>query len=181
MKVALRTQQIIAEETNIPNVIDPLGGSYYVESLTNKFEAEVFKIIKKVDELGGAVAAIEEGYFQRAIADSAYTYAKRKGVGERVVVGVNKYVDPPEPPNIEIHKTDPAAERRQVERLRKAKTDRDNAKVNHLLGRLTAEISEPSKNIMPLTIELVKARASMGEIVQTLKKVFGTYAETPVF
>jgi methylmalonyl-CoA mutase N-terminal domain/subunit len=181
MKVALRTQQIIAEETNIPNVVDPLGGSYYVETLTNKFEAEVFKIIKKVDELGGAVAAIEEGYFQRAIAESAYSFAKRKGSGERVVVGVNKYGDPPEPPNIEIHKTDPATERRQVERLRNRKANRDNAKVNNLLAQLAVDISDPSKNVMPLTIDLVKAGASMGEIVQTLKKVFGTYVERPVF
>src|SRR5262249_13116560 len=181
MKVALRTQQIIAEETNIPNVVDPLGGSYYVETLTNKFEAEVFRIIEKVDQMGGAVAAIEKGYFQRAIADSAYTYAKRKEFGERVVVGVNKYVDPSERPNIEIHKTDPAAERRQVARLRDTKAERDNSRVNQLLAQLTNDVSDPSKNIMPVTIELVKARASMGEIVQHLKKVLGTYMETPVF
>jgi methylmalonyl-CoA mutase cobalamin-binding domain/chain len=181
MKVALRTQQIIAEETNIPNVVDPLGGSYYVETLTNKFEAEVFRIIKKVDEMGGAVAAIEEGYFQRAIADSAYSYAKRKESGERGVVGVNKYVDPPEPPNIEIHRIDPAAERRQVARVRKTKAERDNSKVNQLLAQLLNDASDASKNIMPVTIELVRARASMGEIVQHLKKVFGTYVETPVF
>jgi len=181
MKVALRTQQIIAEETNIPNVVDPLGGSYYVEALTNKFEAEVFRIIKKVDGLGGAVAAIEKGYFQAAIADSAYGYAKRKESGERVVVGVNRYVDPPEPPNIQIHKIDPVAERHQVERLRKTKTERDNSKVNQLLAQLAEDASDTSKSLMPVTIELVKARASMGEIVQYLKKVFGTYVETPVF
>src|SRR5215510_481807 len=116
MRMALRTQQIIAEETNVANVIDPLGGSYFVEALTNEYEAEVLRIIRKVDGLGGAVAAIEKGYFQAAIADSAYSHAKRKEFGERIVVGVNKYVDPPEPPNIQIHKTDPEAERRQIAR-----------------------------------------------------------------
>jgi methylmalonyl-CoA mutase N-terminal domain/subunit len=181
MKVALRTQQIIAEETNIPNVVDPLGGSYYVETLTNNFEAEVFRIIQKVDGLGGAVAAIEKGYFQAAIADSAYSYAKRKEFGERIVVGVNRYVDPPEPPNIQIHKTDPDVERRQIARLRKTRTERDNSKVNQLLDQLANDASDTSKSVMPATIELVKARASMGEIVQHLKKVFGTYLETPVF
>src|SRR5215467_13521790 len=181
MKVALRTQQIIAEETNISNVVDPLGGSYYVEALTNKFEAEVSRIIQKVDGLGGAVAAIEKGYFQAAIADSAYSYAKRKEFGERTVVGVNKYVDPPEPPNIQIHKIDPDVERRQIARLRKTRTDRDNSKVNQLLDQLANDASDTSKSVMPATIELVKARASMGEIVQHLKKVFGTYVETPVF
>jgi methylmalonyl-CoA mutase N-terminal domain/subunit len=162
-------------------VVDPLGGSYYVEALTNKFEAEVFRIIQKVDGLGGAVAAIEKGYFEAAIAESAYSYAKRKESGERVVVGVNKYVDPPQPPNIQIHKIDPAAERHQVERLRKTKTERDNSRVNQLLAQLAKDASDSSKNVMPATIELVKARASIGEIVQHLKKVFGTYVETPVF
>ena len=103
MKVALRTQQIIADETRVANVVDPLGGSYYVEALTNQIEAEVFSILKKVDDMGGAVRAIEEGYFQRAIAESAYLFAKRKTSGEQVVVGVNKYIDPPERASIDIH------------------------------------------------------------------------------
>jgi methylmalonyl-CoA mutase N-terminal domain/subunit len=181
MKVALRTQQIIADETNIPNVVDPLGGSYYVEALTNEMEAAVFGILKKVDEMGGTVRAIEQGYFQRAISESAYDFAKRKESGERVVVGVNKYVDPPEPVDIEIHKIDPATEENQIARLRKTKTQRDNVKVKQLLDRLAAEAADPSKNIMPITVDLVKARASMGEIVQCLRAVFGSYVETPVF
>ena len=181
MKVALRTQQIIADETNIPNVVDPLGGSYYVEALTNEMETAVFGILKKVDEMGGTVRAIEQGYFQRAISESAYDFAKRKESGERVVVGVNKYVDPPEPVDIEIHKIDPATEENQIARLRKTKTQRDNVKVKQLLDRLAAEAADPSKNIMPITVDLVKARASMGEIVQCLRAVFGSYVETPVF
>ena len=181
MKVALRTQQIIADETNIPNVVDPLGGSYYVEALTNQIEKAVFDILAKVDEMGGTVKAIEDGYFQRAIAQSAYDFAKRKGSGERVVVGVNKYIDAPEPANIEIHRADPTSEARQIERLRTTRMLRDNDQVDRLLNRLAAEAEDPSKNLMPVTVELVKARASMGEIVQRLRAVYGSYVETPVF
>ena len=181
MKVALRTQQIIADETRVANVVDPLGGSYYVEALTNEIERSVFDILKKVDELGGAVRAIEEGYFQRAIARSAYEYARRKGSGEQVVVGVNKYIDPPEPASIETHRTDPEAEARQIARLRQTRLTRNNEEVERVLNRLAAEAQDPSKNLLPVTIELVKARASMGEIVQRLRAVFGTYVEAPVF
>jgi methylmalonyl-CoA mutase N-terminal domain/subunit len=181
MKVALRTQQIIADETNIPNVIDPLGGAYYVETLTNQIEKAVFDVLKTVDDLGGTVKAIEDGFFQRAIAQSAYDFAKRKGSGDRVVVGVNKYVDPPEPANIEIHRIDPTSEARQIKTLRNVRMMRSNDQVERLLERLAAEAEDPSKNLMPVTIELVKARASMGEIVQRLKAVYGSYVETPVF
>jgi methylmalonyl-CoA mutase cobalamin-binding domain/chain len=181
MKVALRTQQVIADETNIPNVVDPLGGSYYVETLTNQIEDAVFRILDEVDKMGGTVKAIEDGYFQRAIAQSAYDFARRKGRGERVVVGVNKYVDPPEPANIEIHRIDPTSEARQKERLRTVRLLRNTAQVEALLDRLAAEAQDPAVNLMPVTIELVKARASMGEIVQRLRAVFGSYVETPVF
>jgi methylmalonyl-CoA mutase N-terminal domain/subunit len=181
MKVALRTQQIIAEETRVPNVVDPLGGSYYVEALTNQIEAAVFDILRKVDEMGGTIRAIEEGYFQRAISQSAYEYAKRKESAKQAVVGVNKYVDPPEPAQIEIHRTDPRAEARQVNRLRHAKMTRDHARVQRLLDQLAEEATDPSRNLMPTTIELVTARASMGEIVKRLRAVFGAYVEAPVF
>lgn len=181
MKVALRTQQIIADETNVPNVVDPLGGSYYVEALTNQIERAVFDILQKINDMGGTVKAIEEGYFQRAIAQSAYEFAKRKGSGERVVVGVNKYVDPPEPANIEIHHIDPTSERRQIDRLRKTRMMRDDQQVERLLTQLVGKAEDPTKNLMPATIELVKARASMGEIVQRLKALYGTYVEMPVF
>jgi methylmalonyl-CoA mutase cobalamin-binding domain/chain len=181
MKVALRTQQIIADETSIPNVVDPLGGSYYVETLTNEIEHAVFEMLKEIDGMGGTINAIEDGYFQRAIAQSAYDFAKRKGTGERVVVGVNKYVDPPEPANIEIHRLDPTSEARQIDRLRKTRMTRSNEQVERLLDRLAAEAADSSKNLMPVTIELVKARASMGEIVQRLKALYGSYVEVPVF
>lgn len=181
MKVALRTQQIIADETRIPNVVDPLGGSYYVEALTNEIEAAVLSILKEIDDVGGTVRAIEEGYFQRAIADAAYEYLKAKGSGAEVVVGVNKYVDPPTPAPIEVHRTDPDAEARQVARLRRTRAHRDTRRVEQLLDRLAREAQEPPVNLMPTTIELVKARASMGDIVQRLRSVFGSYVENPVF
>jgi methylmalonyl-CoA mutase N-terminal domain/subunit len=181
MKVALRTQQIIADETRIPNVVDPLGGSYYVESLTNQIEAAVFDILRKVDDLGGTVRAIEQSFFQRAIAESAYRYARRKESGEQVVVGVNKYVDPPARADIEIHKVDPETESRQIQRLRSVRLTRNNAEVERLLDRLAAEAEDPSANLMPVTMELVNARASIGEIVRRLRAVFGSYVEEAVF
>src|SRR5213076_3385347 len=118
MKIALRTQQIIADETRVTSVADPLGGSYYVETLTNRIDAEVTAILKQVDALGGTVKAIEEGYFQRAIADSAYEHARRKASGAEPVIGVNKFVEPAEPDAVPIHRVDPAVEARQVARLR---------------------------------------------------------------
>src|SRR5712691_2052356 len=181
MKIALRTQQIIAEETRVPNVVDPLGGSYYVEALTNRIEAEVLAILKKVDEMGGTIKAIEDGWFQREIADTAYEVARRKASTGHVVIGVNKFVEPPEPSPIEIHRVDPAVEARQVARLRQARQQRDNSRVPALLDRLEREARDPSVGLMPVTIELVKARASMGEIVSRLRRVFGSYVERPVF
>jgi len=181
MKVALRTQQIIAHETRVPHVVDPLGGSYYVEALTNRIEAEVLKILTKVESMGGTIKAVEEGYFQREIADSAYDFARRKASGEQPVIGVNLFAEPGEPPPIPIHKVDPAVESRQIERLRGVRARRDTARVATLLDRLEHDARDPSVNLMPGTIELVKARASMGEIVARLRQVFGAYVEKPVF
>ncbi len=184
MKLALRTQQILAEETRVPNVIDPLGGSYYVEALTNRIEAEVFAILAKVDTMGGTIAAIEAGWFQREIADSAYEFAKRKAAGEQVVVGVNRYAEPPtneRPAKLEIHRIDPAVEARQVARVQEVRRRRDHGRVSALLDRLEREARDPAVNLLPVTIELVKARATLGEIVNRLRGVFGAYVETPVF
>ncbi len=181
MKVALRTQQIIAEETRVPNVIDPLGGSYYVEALTNRIEAKVFAILEKVDALGGTIRAIESGYPQREIADSAYDFARRKAAGEQPVIGVNKHVEPSAPADFPIHRVDPEVEARQVARLQAVRRRRDNARVAALLDRLEREARDPAANLMPATIELVKARATLGEIVARLRQVFGTYVETPAF
>jgi methylmalonyl-CoA mutase cobalamin-binding domain/chain len=181
MKVALRTQQVIAEETRVPEVVDPLGGSWYVESLTNAFEAEVRAILGKVDELGGTIKAVEAGWFQQQIADSAWETARRKGRGEHVVIGVNRYVEPAADSAIEVHKIDPDVERRQVARVREVRARRDPARLGALLDRLAAEARDPARNLMPTTIELVKARATIGEIVARLRDVWGTYVERPVF
>jgi methylmalonyl-CoA mutase cobalamin-binding domain/chain len=181
MKVALRTQQIIAEETRVANVADPLGGSFYVEALTNRIEAEVFAILGKVDALGGTIKAIEEGWFQREIADSAYDFARRKASGEQPVIGVNRFTEAAEPPPLEIHRVDAEVEARQQGRLAETRRRRDGAKVAALLERLEAEARDPSANLMPVTIELVRARASMGEIVSRLRHIWGSYVEKPVF
>jgi methylmalonyl-CoA mutase cobalamin-binding domain/chain len=181
MKVALRTQQIIAMETRVPQVVDPLGGSYYVEALTNRIEAEVVRILARVDAMGGTIKAIEEGFFQHEIADSAYDCARRRGGGEQPVIGVNIMVEPSAPPPLPIHKVDPAVEARQIGRLKEVRRQRDQALVDRLLERLEREAREPATNIMPVTIELVKARASLGEIVARLRHVWGAYIERPVF
>ena len=181
MKVALRTQQIIADETRVAQVVDPLSGSWFVESLTKRIEDEVSRILDKVETMGGTVRAVEQGWFQREIAETAYRTMRRKAAGELTVVGVNKYVDPPRQEQIEIHKIDPRVEERQIARTRSVRKDRDGAKVAALLDRLEREGRDPAANLMPATIELVQARATMGEIVARLKGVFGTYVETPMF
>lgn len=180
MKLALRTQQVVADETNITSVIDPLGGSYYVESLTTTMEREIFSVLDKVDAMGGTLKAIEDGWFQKEIADSAYEFAQRKASGERPVIGVNKYVEPEQQHDIETHPYDQETERRQVENLQRIKRERDNARVNQLFEQLKAVARDESANIMPITIELVQARASMGDIIETLRGLWGTYRERPV-
>jgi methylmalonyl-CoA mutase cobalamin-binding domain/chain len=181
MKVALRTQQIIADETNVTQVIDPLGGSYYVESLTRDFERGIDEYLEKVDLLGGTLRAIEMNYFQREIADFAYDFARRKSSGERVVVGVNKYVDEGEDQAIEVHAIDPTSERRKTERLAEIKRTRNNEAVGATLDELVSVAGRAGENLLPATIAAVKAHASMGEIVEALVPLFGRYTETPVF
>src|SRR6266403_1962595 len=176
-----KAQPMIAEETRVPNVADPLGGSYYVEALTTRIEAEVFRILRTVDELGGTIKAIEDGWFQREIADTAYDVARRKASGEHVVIGVNKHVEPAADQPIALHRVDPGVEARQIARLQAVRQGRDQATVAALLDRLEREAQDPAVNLMPVTIDLVRARASMGEIVARLRRVFGSYAERPVF
>jgi methylmalonyl-CoA mutase N-terminal domain/subunit len=180
MKIALRTQQVIAEETNVTSVVDPLGGSYLVESMTTRMEREIFAILDKVDEMGGTIQAIEDGWFQREIADSAYDFALRKANGERPVIGVNKYVEDEDGEGVETHPYDPETERRQIESLARARRERDDDEIARLLEKLKAVARDESANIMPVTLELVEARASMGDIVECLKGLWGTYRETPV-
>ena len=181
MKIALRTQQIIAEETNAANVVDPLGGSYFLESLTNDYEKKIFEIIDEVDKLGGTIKLIQESWFQKHIADYAYDTAIKKQTGEKPVIGVNTFVEPDEKFDVEIHPHDETTADRQINRLRRIRKERDNAKVSALLEQLVKVAKDPSQNIMPVTIELVREGASMGDIVEKLKKLWGTYRENPVY
>lgn len=181
MKIALRTQQIIAHETNVTDVIDPLGGSYYVESLTTRMEKEIFKLLDEIEEGGGTIKLTEEGWFQRRMADFAYQGVLRKESGERPVVGVNCYVEEEEKVDIEAFAHDPDTEKKQIERLNRVRRGRDEAKLQQLLERMVEIAQDDTQNLMPITIELVEAGASMGDIVERLRAVWGTYRETPVF
>jgi methylmalonyl-CoA mutase N-terminal domain/subunit len=181
MKMALRTQQIIAEETNVTSVIDPLGGSYFVEALTTEYEKKIFEILKEVEERGGTIKLIEQGWFQKHIADFAYETALRKQSGEKPVIGVNRFVETEEHVDIEIHPYDQSTADRQVARTQRVRRERDNALIERLLNQLVEVARDESQNIMPVTIELVRNGATMGDIVEKLKTLWGTYRETPVF
>ena len=181
MRLALRTQQVIAEETNVTNVIDPLGGSYYLESLTNEYETRIFEILDYVDENGGTIKLIEEGWFQKQIADFAYETALRKQSGEKPVIGVNTLVEEDENHEIETHPYDSSTADRQIARTRRVRAERDDARVGTLLEELVSVARDETRNIMPVTVELVREGATMGDIVEKLKSVWGTYRETPVF
>jgi 2-hydroxyisobutanoyl-CoA mutase large subunit len=181
MKIALRTQQVIADESGAANVVDPLGGSYYIEALTTQMERAILDIIEEVDSRGGTIKLIEEGWFQRRIADFAYDQAMKKAKGEKVVLGVNKFVEPDEKVEIETHKYDPTTAERQIARLKKIRRERDQRRIDQLLEQLVAVAQDEKENIMPVTIELVNNGASMGDIIERLKTLWGTYRETPVF
>jgi methylmalonyl-CoA mutase N-terminal domain/subunit len=181
MRLALRTQQVIAEESNVTQVTDPLGGSYYVETLTTEYEKRIFEILADIDAHGGTLKLIEEGWFQRHIADFAYETALRKQSGEKPVIGVNRLVDGAAEPKIETHPYDHTTAERQVARTQRVRRERDAATFDGLLAQLVGVAKDSSQNIMPITIDLVRAGATMGDIVETLKAVWGTYRETPVF
>jgi methylmalonyl-CoA mutase N-terminal domain/subunit len=181
MRMALRTQQIIAEETNITNVVDPLGGSYFVETLTNEYEKQISEILAYIDANGGTINLIEQGWFQKQIADFAYETALRKQKGDKPVIGVNKFIMDEQKREIETHPYDPTTAERQIARLRQVRATRDEANVQRLLDGLVETAKDERKNIMPLTIELVENGATMGDIVEKLKGLWGTYRETPVF
>jgi methylmalonyl-CoA mutase, N-terminal domain len=185
-QIALRTQQIIAHETGVANTIDPLGGSYFVESLTNRSEAEAEEYFAKIDEMGkgsileGVLVGIERGYFQSEIADAAYREQKRFEKGRVVRVGVNDFVDPNDQP-IDILKIGPEIEPGQVESVRTIRESRDNGVAEKALRRLTAAAEDERENLMPPLIECARAYCTEGEIVDALRRVFGEYTETPRF
>jgi len=177
--IALRTQQIIAYESGVADVVDPLGGSYLIESLTDTLEREAQKYLDKIDELGGALAAIEQGFQQREIQESSYRTQKAIDSGKNVVVGVNKFVGAHQPVK-DIIKVDAAEAAKQKARLAKVKSERDNAKVKAALARLE-EVARGTENTMPAFIECVEAYASIGEICGVLRRVFGEQKEFLVF
>ncbi|OLD38101.1 MAG: methylmalonyl-CoA mutase [Candidatus Rokubacteria bacterium 13_1_40CM_2_68_8] len=177
--VALRTQQILAEESGVALTIDPLGGSYYLETLTNQMEEAAREYIRKIDAMGGIVRAIDTGYPQREIADAAYRYQLMEDRRDKVVVGVNKYVMPEERP-INYLKIDAAVEREQLERVGRLKAARDPAKVERRLKQL-AEACRERRNVMPVLIDAVKDYVSLGEISDVYRQVFGLYREPIIF
>jgi methylmalonyl-CoA mutase N-terminal domain/subunit len=177
--IALRTQQIIAEETGVANTIDPLGGSYFVEALTNKMEEEAWKYIQKIDELGGMIKAIELGYPQQEIANAAYTYQKQLERKEKIVVGVNKYQMAEAKP-IEYLKIDPEVERRQLNRLQEVRRTRHNTKVKTCLNDLR-RAAQGTENLMPYILAAVKEYATLQEICDVFREVFGVYRDPGMF
>jgi 2-hydroxyisobutanoyl-CoA mutase large subunit len=181
MRMALRTQQVIAEESNVTQVVDPLGGSFFVETLTTDYEKQIFEILEEVESRGGALKLISEGWFQRHIADFAYQTALDKQSGLKPVIGVNRFVEPPTNEKIETHPHDPSTAARQIARTQRVRHERDPATIERLLKQLTEVASDETQNIMPVTIELVRAGATMGDIVERLRSIWGTYREVPVF
>jgi len=173
--IAVRTQQLIAYESGITDVVDPLGGSYYIEYLTDKIEKQASDYIAKIDSLGGAVAAIEQGFQQREIQDASYKYQKMIEEGKQVIIGVNKFVSG-YPKIANMLRVNPEVERKQKERLGQVKRERDNAKVEQTLKRLE-DIGRSNENTMPAFLECVEAYATVGEMSDTLRKVFGTQKE----
>jgi methylmalonyl-CoA mutase N-terminal domain/subunit len=179
VRIALRTQQVIAHETGVVNTIDPLGGSYFVESLTNRIEAEAYDYFRRIDELGGVVEAIKENFFQREIAEASFRYQREVESGERVVVGVNRYVQEDETP-LEILKIDAALEQKQIERVAAVRGRRDAAEVEAALARLKAAAAG-DENLMGPILESTRAYVTMGEMCDALRDVWGVWRETPVF
>jgi methylmalonyl-CoA mutase N-terminal domain/subunit len=179
VKTALRTQQIIAHETGIPDTIDPLGGSYYIESLTHQMEHEANKYFKRLDEMGGMVTAIEEGYPQQEIHRAAVEYQQQVDAGEQIVVGVNQFMEK-ENKAIPILRITPNTEQRQVARLRRRKASRNQKKVQVSLERLRTAAQQQSP-LMPLILEAVKTYATVGEISDVFRQVYGEYREGTAF
>ncbi|NPV49878.1 MAG: methylmalonyl-CoA mutase family protein [Candidatus Methanofastidiosum sp.] len=176
--VALRTQQVIAYESGVADTVDPFAGSYYVEYLTNKIEEEVIKYFDKIDSLGGMVKSIEGGYIQKEIQDSAYKYQKAIEKRDSIVVGLNKFTMEEKLPE-ELLKVNPEVERLQIEKLKKLKSKRDNAKVKDLLEKIE-DAARTDKNVMPPILEAVKSYATLGEISDSLRKVFGEYKSSVI-
>jgi len=180
VKIALRTQQIIAYETGVINTVDPLGGSYYVEALTDRMEREANKIFDQIDAIGGVIPAIEAGYFQKEIADAAYRYQREVESKEKFIVGVNEFIEQDEKIEIPILTISPEVEISQKKRLAELKQSRSQQDVDESLAEILAA-SENGNNLMPIFVKAAHNKVTLGEMVGELKKVFGTYEEVAVF
>jgi methylmalonyl-CoA mutase N-terminal domain/subunit len=178
-RLALRTQQICAYETGITKTVDPLGGSYYVETLTDRIEQEIVKVMDEVGALGGAVAAVEQGYMQRCIAEEAYRMAQEELSGDRVVVGVNRFQAEEKKRKLDFHKWDPRMQEQQIQRLEQVRRERDNGRTRKALDDLRTA-AQAQDNLMPQLIETAKTYASIGEIMGALKEVFGALGSKPI-
>jgi len=177
--IALRTQQIIAEESGVTNTIDPLGGSYFLEALTNELEEEAFEIIGKIDDMGGMLAAIEKNYPQQEIADAAYHYQRQIDEKQKTVVGVNKYVTEEDIP-VEILEIDEELEKQQIEKTNRIKQERNNKLVSECLERVR-EACVGDQNVMEPLIEAVKSYATLQELCDVFREVFGEYRDPGIY
>jgi methylmalonyl-CoA mutase N-terminal domain/subunit len=177
--IALRTQQIIAEESGVANTIDPLGGSYFVEALTNQMEEEAFALIKKIDDMGGMLAAIEKSFPQREIADSAYHYQKQVDESQKTVVGVNKYITEERLP-VDILEIDDTLEKMQIEKLHRVKNDRDSRRVTESLEKL-GDACARNRNVMDPIIDAVKAHVTLQEVCDVFRRTFGEYRDPGIY
>jgi methylmalonyl-CoA mutase N-terminal domain/subunit len=180
VKIALRTQQILAYETGVINTVDPLAGSYFIESLTDEMEKEAEKIFAEIDSLGGVVAAIDAGYFQKEIADAAYRYQKELEKKEKIVVGVNDFIEENEEVDIPILQISKEVEAKQKERLAKLRETRNQTKVEECLNELD-NAARNNINLMPILVKAAENYVTLGEMINVLKDPFGIYEESVVF
>jgi methylmalonyl-CoA mutase N-terminal domain/subunit len=180
VRIALRTQQIIAHETGVTNTIDPLGGAYFVEALTDELERQAYRYFHTIDELGGMVAAVKQNYPQREIADASFDLQNEIDAGRRIVVGVNEYRQDDEEP-LDILRIDPDLERKQVARIQAVRARRESEAVQDALSALKRDAAQEGANLMPGLLEAARAHATEGEIVEALQEIWGDYTETPVF
>jgi methylmalonyl-CoA mutase N-terminal domain/subunit len=179
VRIALRTQQIIAHETGVTNTIDPLGGAYFVEALTDRMEEQAYEYFRKIDEIGGMVQAVKDGFPQREIADAAFALQHEIDSGQRIVVGVNSYKEG-DNGTTSLLRIDPALERQQIDRVRAVKASRDSAALEAALSELK-QAAAAGRNLMPLLVTAARLHGSEGEIVETLQQVWGDYREQPMF
>ena len=179
VRLALRTQQVIAHETGVVNTADPLGGSYYLEHLTSELERLAYDYFERIEKMGGVIPAIEENFQQREIAEASFRYQGEVERGERVVVGVNRYALDEEAP-VELLRIDPALEQKQIDRVQAVRSRRDAAAVEAALKRLEADAATDT-NLMPAIMDASRVYVTMGEMCDTLRRVWGTWRETPVF